>query len=333
MQQCQPLPNSVIDLALASCVFSSAPDVGKLSHRNEPIKLADFASLLENIRRQDDLGVWHMGDNLSFESFGALGTILSGSPTLGIALQKFTQAFPLVQSNSSLVMTISEDKARINYRVLDPGIWPRRGDAEITIAFLFSILTRFKVPISAISHVGFEHEMDRGGHAVAHQLFCRTSFSRLENYLVFPSEVMSLPNPQPRETQRTEFGDQWCDVLSQLKARQRNSSVSDKVRERVFSRLGKATVNQNAVAMELGMSERTLRRGLSQEATSYKLLLEECRGSFAIALLSRTKLPLSEIALLLGYSDQTAFSRAFSKFAGHPPSELRSKGAEGLSLN
>ncbi len=326
MRQCQPLPNSVIDLAIASDIFADAPEGTLRDHPARPLLLADFVTRLEEVRQQGDMDVWHLGGKLTLESFGALGEMLRGAPSLGTALRKFTEAFPLVQSNSSLTLSVTEDKARLDYRVLDPGIWPRRGDSELTMGFLLSLLARFGVPRSAISHIGFEHQLDRQAHAVAQHMLCRTSFDRRDNYLVFPAQCLGFENPDARDRPKSDFDACWTAVRSMLQSRQRNCPVAEKVRQQVLSRLGKATLHQQEVACDLGMSERSLRRFLAQEGTSYKDLLEECRGTYAIALLLRTTLPLSEIAFSLGYSDQTAFSRAFSKFSGHPPRDLRNRG-------
>lgn len=325
MRQCQPLPNSVIDPAIARDIFADTPRFQARDAAAHPLLLTEFVSCLEDVRRQGDLDAWQLGDKLTFESFGPLGEILRGAPTLGAALRKFTEAFPLIQSNSTLTLSVSDDKARLNYRLLDPGIWPRRGDSELTMGFLLSLLARFGVPRSAISHVGFEHPPDRQAKSVAHQLLCRTSFDRRENYLVFPTRCLGFENPAARDIEKPEF-DGWCNAVRELlQNRQRSSTVSEKVRQQVLGRLGKATLNQKDIASDLGMSERSLRRFLAQEDISFKELLEECRGTYAIALLRNTGMPLSEIAFSLGYSDQTAFSRAFSKFFGQPPRDLRSR--------
>lgn len=66
-----------------------------------------------------------------------------------------------------------------------------------------------------------------------------------------------------------------------------------------------------AVCKKLGTHERILRRRLQKEGTSIKRLKNEIRLNLACQLLGITKLTLSEIANVLGYSDKTAFSRAF----------------------
>ncbi len=71
---------------------------------------------------------------------------------------------------------------------------------------------------------------------------------------------------------------------------------------------------------ELGLSERTLRRRLAEQATSYRQLLDEVRSALATELLAtRSSLPLDVIASRLGYSSSTAFIHAHRRWSGCTP--------------
>ncbi|NKI18703.1 helix-turn-helix transcriptional regulator [Spongiibacter sp. KMU-166] len=76
------------------------------------------------------------------------------------------------------------------------------------------------------------------------------------------------------------------------------------------------------VAKKLEMSTRSLRRKLQQEGTSYQDLLQEVRLGLAKQYL-RDKLSVEQIAELLGYSETSAFSRAFKGWTGKAPQEFR----------
>ncbi len=77
------------------------------------------------------------------------------------------------------------------------------------------------------------------------------------------------------------------------------------------------------VAKTLGMTERTLRRRLDAENTSFRAVLEEARRDACELYLKEGKRGAADIALLLGYSEQSAYSRAFKSWYGVPPSQHR----------
>jgi AraC-like DNA-binding protein len=77
------------------------------------------------------------------------------------------------------------------------------------------------------------------------------------------------------------------------------------------------------VASLLKLSPRTLRRRLADEALSFAALLHEERKARAVLLLRVRDLPLDEVAARLGYSDASAFARAFQRWAGESPAAYR----------
>jgi AraC-like DNA-binding protein len=87
-------------------------------------------------------------------------------------------------------------------------------------------------------------------------------------------------------------------------------------------RTGAATIGQ--VANELGVSRQTLFRKLKAEGVTFQQVLDELRHRLAVEYLSNQKTS-TEVAYLLGFSDQAAFSRAFKRWTGLRPSEVRKK--------
>jgi AraC-like DNA-binding protein len=67
-----------------------------------------------------------------------------------------------------------------------------------------------------------------------------------------------------------------------------------------------------------------LMREFSMHSISFKSLVEDVRRDLAISYMKQRQLPLSEIALLLGYSELSAFSRAFRRWTGRSPRAFRS---------
>ena len=76
---------------------------------------------------------------------------------------------------------------------------------------------------------------------------------------------------------------------------------------------------------QLGMTARTLQRKLKEEGTSYQDLIDEVRCEVARRHLRRPAMAISEIAFALGFSETSAFHRAFKRWTGMTPKEYRHK--------
>ena len=84
-------------------------------------------------------------------------------------------------------------------------------------------------------------------------------------------------------------------------------------------------VTSPAIAHEFCMTERTLHCRLAAEHTSYRALVDEVGGTLASALLE-SGVTVEETARQLGYSETAAFTRAFIRMCGEPPSKRRRRG-------
>jgi AraC-like DNA-binding protein len=77
------------------------------------------------------------------------------------------------------------------------------------------------------------------------------------------------------------------------------------------------------VAKKLGLGPRTLQRRLKEYGADFKTLVDDTRRRFSLNYLRDRKHTLTEIAYLLGYSEVSAFNRAFKRWTGSTPSDYR----------
>ena len=104
------------------------------------------------------------------------------------------------------------------------------------------------------------------------------------------------------------------------------SSFDGKIRERVTAEILELAATVDEVARRLAMSERTLHRRLSEKGLSFKALVERTRRDLAESLLRESRYTVSEVAFLTGFSEQSAFNRAFKRWAGQTPTAYRKAG-------
>ena len=77
------------------------------------------------------------------------------------------------------------------------------------------------------------------------------------------------------------------------------------------------------IAGHLAISARTLKRRLSEKGKTFREMVQDVQRQEALDLLKNTRQSISEIAFLTGFSEQSAFNRAFKRWTGHAPSDLR----------
>lgn len=110
----------------------------------------------------------------------------------------------------------------------------------------------------------------------------------------------------------------------QLHARPLHKPLTRNVRTLLLQALTTGGPPQaEALAQELGISTRTLSRRLSEEGATLPALIEAVRMERAELLLVSSDLPIARIAKSLGYAETAAFSRAFKRYTGMSPSEMR----------
>lgn len=82
-------------------------------------------------------------------------------------------------------------------------------------------------------------------------------------------------------------------------------------------------LSESRVATELSMPIHQLQRRLAEENTNYRRILDSTRSELALHYIGNTKIQLSEISFLLGFSEQTNFTRAFKRWTGMAPGQYR----------
>ena len=141
--------------------------------------------------------------------------------------------------------------------------------------------------------------------------------------LLFTRESLAIPLPG----RNIEILDATDRILEDYIAALNPDEVSSQVRKLLLTMLPTGQASQESIAKKLHMSRSTLQRRLSDENTNYRELLEGTRKTLAMQYVRAGEHPLSYIAFLLGFSDQSNFSRAFRRWTGLSPKAYRERGA------
>ena len=146
------------------------------------------------------------------------------------------------------------------------------------------------------------------------------SFGCAANAFVVEREFLDRQVP-PADERLYPVLKQYLDgVLAEMP---REDRLLASIRRAVGEALHDGNPSLERVAKKSALSQRTLQRRLAQHGVDFKWLVEDTRHRFALSYLREPNHTLTEIACLLGYSEVSAFNRAFRRWTGATPSNFR----------
>lgn len=173
---------------------------------------------------------------------------------------------------------------------------------------------------SAPVSVSFRHGPPRSLEPAQDFFGCSLSYAAELDALHLDAAFLDTPTRLGDEALSEYLIDQLEDELT-IALTERG--IESRVRHVIANGLADGVPPMRVVARRLGMSERTLHRRLADDGLRYQDLVVGVREAVATALLTTTDRPLVDVAFLTGFSDQSAFQRAFKRWTGQTPLAVR----------
>ena len=145
------------------------------------------------------------------------------------------------------------------------------------------------------------------------------SFDCVSGRIAFHRNLLHTPLPSSNPALRSLYESECARLLADL---EEETSVAE-LTQRLMRKLEGQYPQMPQTAKLLNLSPRTYRRRLEDEKRSYQELLDQVRAEHATRYLQNTRLPLSSIAYLIGFNDASNFRRAYKKWTGRSPAEVR----------
>jgi AraC-like DNA-binding protein len=117
-------------------------------------------------------------------------------------------------------------------------------------------------------------------------------------------------------------------LLTEELGRLDKSDVVARCRAGVLEHLESGEISEVEMAKTLHMSPRTLQRKLADAETTYLKLVDDTRRDLALRFVEDPHRSITDITFTLGFSQQSAFARAFKRWTGRSPTEYRAKSAK-----
>jgi len=296
-------------------------DPEALSSPDNRISYAAMISMLEDCSSALDCP--DFGLRLSrFQDINILGPaamIAHYSDTVGDSLRAIA-TFMHVHTDGAAVQLLHTDKhlASLTFEVLIPSLHARPQINELSVGIGQSLLEMLIGQGFRCKLVQFTHRRPPETRRLVRRFGRQLSFGHSVNALIFPSSKLALPIP----TANPEFRDIAVDYIRD----HLGGTADNRVRRiilLVHQLLPTGRCSLQSVADILGMHPRTLQRELRGAGVIFRSIVDRARRELVTDYLVNTDASLTQVAAMLGYGDQAAFTYAFKRWFGVPPGRWR----------
>ena len=293
---------------------------------DEWVPFATFVELQELAAEALDDPLFGLRMGLSYEPNygGPLGYSMMHAATVRRSLEMVIRYQAMHLRGATLRLNEAEDTAVFSYHVEDDSLSPRYQDSLAAIATGVRMIQCLGFPRWTPAQIFMEHEPRECDSVLPELLGARISFSQPRNALVFEQHILD----QPVHGADPGLGSVLERHLELLSRRPPRMSVGEdtlvsKVREAVAAELYDGEPGLEHVARSLAMSGRTLQRELRKRSTAFRELVEDLRRDLALEYMGEPDTAVTQIAFMLGYSELSAFDRAFRRWTGTSPQAHR----------
>lgn len=262
-----------------------------------------------------------MAQRSSLAVVGPVWSLLNTAGTIGQMVEDLVTHFAIHSEATLIGLEPAGDGLLISYESRAGHCQSEVQTMEYSLAVTCNELRRHCPPDWAPATVQFRHAAPAGLNQ-HHRVFGpNLMFEQDRNTIFLDAATLQ------QERQLTVSGDRVSALMEMRKlGAQQRFSIAARVESVIRTQVTLNDCSLQRVSAALAISERTLQRRLAIESTSFKTILETVRADLALKYVTQSGLPLAQISELLGYSELSAFSRAFRRRFGRTAETTRRAG-------
>ena len=309
-----------VDLALLAERLPGAFD--QLLHAPDTLRPDDLLELLDTCAAMSDdanFGL-HMADYLELTRIGTYGYLLLNAATIREFLELGAHYYPLIYQGGRLALSTSDTAAHFGFRIVRPCHRDARHLNEWTIGYFAKFIRARTAPSWSPNRATFTNaapdKLDELHVVFGEQLEFNADACGFE----FDGALLDTPITQADPVLLRIISRHADDLIQELG---KKHPFRAHVRLLIMEGLEHNQAKAEVVASKLNMSLSSFKRRLREEKLDFRELRDGIVKDLSEHALTETALPLSDIALKMGYSELSAFTRAFTRLSGRPPLRYR----------
>jgi AraC-like DNA-binding protein len=277
--------------------------------------------LLRPLKIDEALG-FHIAERTPDSAFDLIGHLVSHAPTLREALSVCAQFQRLIMDDTHITLSETGASATLHHQFGRTFERSDRMQGEFVVAAFLRFIRVFGGPSVAPQVASFEHARP-AHHAEYVRLFGDVvRFSQRETKLTFDRALLDRPQLHQNPGLYSVLRTQAERVLERVAP---DTRPADQVGRYLRARPPAKIPDLSTAAKDLGLSARSLRRRLAEDATSYRLLVRATLEASAGHMLLNPMHSIQETAHAMGFSNVGAFHRAFKRWTGMTPAQYRER--------
>ena len=298
----------------------------QLDDEENRISQEQYSQLLDEVLRKHPvpgLGLL-AGQGVNLLDHGLLGYAMFASANLGKAIERHSKYQDVIGAVVHTALIVEGDNAHLRVgEISRPDMLNTDAKLHYELELLFCQWAEIGPAIGSDRHwfdsLEFSYPAPEYRAMYKHVLGENVRFNREFSQMNFPTELLERPLNFANEKAADLCERQCAALLEELQA---TDGLVGEIRRLLGNSPGKYPPIEVA-ASHLALGERTLRRRLADEGTSYKQVLLDFRMELAASYLRNDAMTVQEAAFVTGYSDPSNFHRTFSKYHGSTPKQYR----------
>lgn len=262
----------------------------------------------------------HAGAHSSKQAWGMVNYLGMSAPSTREAVNAVVDFSRLLIDHGDVDFNpINDDLARLSWQLP-----PRQAPSRQVIEFFFTSWYRANKPLldrwCSKREIHFTHQGPANSEEIARIIEAPVHYNSHSNCVEFDSHFLDHPTRFPHTAIHRSLVQAARAELANLQLEDR---VIRDVMDCIVRQLPEGVPRLEDVAADLSLAPRTLQRRLNHTATNFKCLVDEARKERSRKLIADHDMGLLDISAELGFSDQSAFQKAFKRWFGQAPGRYR----------
>lgn len=306
-------PDSDLDFSMLEQASESFDDLENRIPLETASELFDKAAKLSG---DDAIGIT-VGQTLAARHWGVLGYLLSSTPR-GLEGIVTTQRFAgLLCDGLTMQFEMHNDLCSAGMTLSTPC---SQHFSDFLVASAFSMANQISGINFPALEVKFQHGTPKNIQAFESFFRCQIYFDQPRTESVFDPRHLDLQSMDSDPKMRKLMEEKANTILAKLAP---EDDLIESLRRYLIPLLSQVMPTLKEAGEHLNISPRSLQRRLAQGGSSYQAVIDELKSEAAKAYLAKQEYSFLDVALLLGFADQSSFNRAFKRWTGKTPTQFR----------